>query len=109
MSRLYWSNLPEANSPRGGTSALCSSWTSDGLADPGIAGHQHQLRRAAADDAVEGGEQGVDLALAPVQLLGDQEPVRGVVLAERESADAALGLPVGQAAPRSRSSPAAVW
>ena len=43
-----------------------------GLADAGIAGDQHQLRSAALDDAVEGGEQGIDLARSPVQLLGDQ-------------------------------------
>ena len=71
-----------------------------GLADAGIARDQHQLRRAAADDAVEGGEQGLDLALSPVELLGDQEPVGRVVFAEREVVDAALGLPFGQAAPQ---------
>ena len=37
-----------------------------------------------ADDAVEGGEQRVDLALPAVQLLRDQQPVRDVVRAERE-------------------------
>ncbi len=42
-----------------------------GLADAGIAGDQHQLGPAAGDDAVEGGEQGLDLALAPVQFLGN--------------------------------------
>src|SRR6266850_377036 len=40
------------------------------LADSGISGDQHQLRRAALYDAVEGGEQGIDLARSPVQLLG---------------------------------------
>src|SRR5262249_21448774 len=44
-----------------------------GFADPGIAGNQHQLRPAALDDAVERGEQGIDLARPPVQLLGDQQ------------------------------------
>src|SRR6478736_1761183 len=34
MSRLYWSNLPDANSPRGGTSALCSSFTTEDLPMP---------------------------------------------------------------------------
>ena len=52
------------------------------------------------DDAVEGGEQGLDLALSPVQLLGDQQPVRRVVLAEREVVDAASSLPFGKAAPQ---------
>ena len=34
MSRLYWSNLPEANSPRDGTSTLCSSLTTEDLPMP---------------------------------------------------------------------------
>src|SRR2546427_5990171 len=34
MSRLYWSNLPEAKRPRGGTSTLCSSLTTDDLPMP---------------------------------------------------------------------------
>jgi len=34
MSRLYWSNLPEANRPRGGTSTLCSSFTTEDLPMP---------------------------------------------------------------------------
>ena len=88
-----------------------------GLADAGIAGDQHQLRRAAPDDAVEGGEQGLDLARSPVQLLGDQQPVGRVVFAEREVVDAALALPFGQAAPqialdarrRSGSAPRRSW
>src|SRR6266852_744240 len=37
-----------------------------GFADAGIAGHQHQLRPAGLDDAVKGGEQGLDLARSPV-------------------------------------------
>ena len=68
-----------------------------GFADAGIARDQHQFRRAAPDDAIEGGEQDRDLALPPIKLLGDQQPVRRVVLAQREIVDAALALPVGQA------------
>src|SRR6476619_2737293 len=34
MSRLYWSNLPDANKPRGGTSGLWSSLTTDDLPMP---------------------------------------------------------------------------
>ena len=34
MSRLYWSNLPDANRPRGGTSAFWSSFTSEDLPMP---------------------------------------------------------------------------
>ena len=37
---------------------------------------------------------------SPVQLLGDQQPVGRVVLAEREVIDAALTLPIGKAAPQ---------
>src|ERR1700722_5331200 len=46
-----------------------------GLADAGVARDQHQLRPAAGDDAVEGGKQGLDLALSPVEFLRDQQPV----------------------------------
>jgi hypothetical protein len=34
LKRLYWSNLPDAKRPRGGTSALCSSWTTADLPMP---------------------------------------------------------------------------
>ena len=71
-----------------------------GLADPGISGDEHQLRPAALDDAVERGEQGVDLARPAVQFFWDQEPVRGVVLPEREFVDPAPGLPFSEAAPQ---------
>ena len=88
-----------------------------GLADAGIARNQHQLRRAALDDAVEGGEQRLDLALAPIQLLGNQQPVGRVLFAEREVVDPALAPPIrpGSAAgrarrrPRSGSAPRRSW
>src|SRR6266850_7596190 len=70
-----------------------------GLADAGIAGDQHQLWPAARYHAIEGGEQGCDLALPPVQLLGGQHPVRRVVFTEREVVDQAVSLPRGEAAP----------
>src|SRR6266550_2397400 len=38
-----------------------------GLADAGIARHEHQLRRTAGHDPDKGSEQGVNLALPPVQ------------------------------------------
>ena len=50
-------------------------------------------------DPVEGREQRVDLALAAVKFLGDQQPVRHVVRAERERVDAAVRLPFRQTAP----------
>ena len=103
MSRLYWSNLPDAKRPRGGTSGLWSSLTTDGLADTGVAGNEHQLRSAAGYDAVEGRRAGFDLGCSPVQLLGNQQPVRRVVLAEREFVDAALRLPIRQDSAEDRS------
>ena len=70
------------------------------LADAGVSGDQHQLRPAARDDAIERGEQGVDLTVPPVQLLGDHEAIRNVMRAGREVVDASLGLPLRQAAPQ---------
>ena len=62
------------------------------------------------DDAVEGGEQGLDLARSPVQFLGNQQPVWRVVFAEREVVDAALEPPIQQGSAEDRSpAPAAVW
>ena len=71
-----------------------------GFADAGIAGDQHELRRAVRDDAIEGGEQGLDLARPAVQLLGYQEAVRRVLFAEGKRFDAPLTLPFGKAAPK---------
>src|SRR5262249_7050874 len=68
------------------------------FADSRVARDQHQLRRAALDDAVEGSEQDLDLARSSVQLLGDQQPVGRVVFAEREHIDATLGLELRQTA-----------
>ena len=81
-----------------------------GLADAGIARDQHQLRRTALDDTIEGGEQGLDLARPPVQFLGDQQPVRRVVLAQWEVVDASRWAShSARQRRRSRSTPAAVW
>ena len=70
-----------------------------GLTDPGIPGHEHQRRSATGDHALEGGEQGLDLALASVQFLRNQQPVRRVVFAEREVVDAPLSLPCSKTPP----------
>src|SRR5262249_11280472 len=64
-----------------------------GLADAGIAGDQNQLGGAAHHDPVKAGEQGYDLPLTPVELFGDQKPVRRVVSAKREVVDPAVRLP----------------
>src|ERR1700722_14096951 len=71
-----------------------------GFADAGVSGDQHQFRSATANDAVEGGEQSVNLAVPPVQLLGDYEAIRCVVSARSEVIDPPLGLPLGQATPK---------
>ena len=68
-----------------------------GLADAGISGDEHQLRRATRDDAVEGCEQGVDRACSPVQCLGNQEPVWRVVRTQGERIDPPPQLPCSQA------------
>ena len=78
---------------------MCSSLTTDDLADAGIAGHQYQLRRAGRDDPIERGEQNLDLALSSVQSLGNQQSIRRVVFAERKIIDAVLGLPLRQTPP----------
>ena len=70
------------------------------LADAGIAGDQHQLRLAASDDSRERGDQSVDLARAPVQFFGDQQPVWRVVFAGREFVDTALSFPFSKTTPK---------
>src|SRR5262249_666439 len=69
-----------------------------GLADPGIARDQDQFRGATADDAVEGGEQGLNLAAASVEFLGDQQPVGRVVFAEWKLVNPVQRHPFGLAA-----------
>ena len=70
------------------------------LADAGITGDQDEFRGAAVDDAIEGGEQALDLTSPTVKFLGNQEPVGRVVFAEREVVNPAPRLPSGQAAPK---------
>src|SRR5271169_5095345 len=38
------------------------------------------------------GEQALELALSPVEFLGDEKPIRRIVFAEREVVDPPLGL-----------------
>ena len=65
-----------------------------GFADAGIAGHQHELRRALRHDPIKGREQGGDLALSSVKLFRDQQSVRSVVRAQRKWIDATVRLPL---------------
>src|SRR6202045_3304298 len=67
------------------------------LANPGIAGHEHQLRDAVGDDAVEGSEQRVNLTLSAIKLLRNEQPVRYIVSTELERVDVAVRLPFLQA------------
>src|SRR6202048_1380672 len=43
-----------------------------GLANTGIAGHEHQLWSAATHDALEGGKQSIDLVCSSIQFLRNQ-------------------------------------
>src|SRR5437762_5312282 len=71
-----------------------------GFSNARISCNEHQFRSAALDDAVEGGEQLLDLALSPVQFLGNQQPVWRVVFAKRELVDAMLRFPFSKTAPK---------
>ena len=81
-----------------------------GLADPGVAGHQHELGRAAGHDPIERRDERVDLGLPAIELFGDQQPVRRIVRTQREWLDAHRAPPRRSGTRRrSASTPAAVW
>jgi hypothetical protein len=61
-----------------------------GLSDSGISGHEHEFGRAVRHHSVKGGNQRVDLALPAVELLRNQQPIRPIMLAEREPVDATM-------------------
>ena len=99
MSRLYWSNLPDAKRPRGGTSTLCNSCTTEDLPIPEYPDTSTSSGGAVGHDTVEGSEQRVNFALSAVKLLRNKQPVRYIVSAELEWVDVAVRLPLRQAAP----------
>ena len=67
--------------------------THDGaLADPRVAGHEHQLRRAFSDDPVEGREEQADLGFASIELLGNDQPVGLVASPESEGRDSSRAI-----------------
>src|SRR5580658_914553 len=70
-----------------------------GFSNAGISRDENQFRRAALDHAVEGCEQGVDLAFPAVQLLGDQQTIGCVMLAKREFHHVPVILPFGKTTP----------
>ena len=81
-----------------------------GFADAGISGNEHQLRPAAGHNPVEGGEQSIDLGCAPVQFLGNQQPVWRVLFAERGIRRCRPRVShSARQRRRSLSTPAAVW
>src|SRR5580658_6380041 len=69
-----------------------------GFSDARISRDQHELGRAALNDALERREQGFDLTLSPVKLLRNQQPVRCIVLPERELVNSTLTLPIDKTA-----------
>src|SRR5208337_1199928 len=97
MSRFSWSNLPDANSPRR-HKRLVQFVDDRGFADAGIARDQNQFRLAAFDRAIEGGEQGLDLAISPVQLLRDHKPIGRIAFTKSKALDAPVALPLGKTA-----------
>src|SRR4029077_19870571 len=68
------------------------------LADAGISRDKHQLWCPALHDAIEEGEQRLDLARPSVKLLWNQQPVRYVVSSEREAVDARRPCPTRETA-----------
>ena len=92
--------LAGGEQPAGRHQHLMELMNDRGLANAGIAGHQHQLRSALGHDPVEGGEQGLDLGLASIEPLRDEEPVRQVPCPQRKGFDPAVGLPLHQAVPQ---------
>src|SRR5215470_17355650 len=95
MSRLYWSNLPEAKRPRGGTSTLCSSLTTEDLPMPE---YPETCTNSGTPVLMMRSKQESNLTISSVQLFGDQQLVRRVLQAEREVIDAAARFPFRQAA-----------
>ena len=76
---------------------MWSSLTTADLPMPEYPGDEHQLRPASGDDAIERGEQRLDLSVPPVELLGNHQAIRSVVRAQREVDRCALRLPFGEA------------
>ena len=66
-----------------------------GFTDTGVPRYEHQLRRAARDYSIEGGEKGLDLPVPPVKLLREHESIGHVVLSQREVRYVALFVPLG--------------
>jgi hypothetical protein len=66
----------------------------------GITGYEHEFRAAVAHNPIKGRHQSVDFALPAVQFLWDQQSIRDVVRAQRESVDVGPRFPFRQAPPQ---------
>ena len=97
MSRLYWSNFPEAKRPRGGTRTLCSSFTREDLPTPEYP-ETSTSSGTRFDDAIEGCEQRLDLAVPPVSFSGIRN--RSDVSSSPSGKSSMRPLPFGEAAPQ---------
>ena len=64
-----------------------------GFANTRVARNKNEFRSASAYDTVEGRQQGIDFGRSPVQFLGNERPVRLVVLAKRKVVYAAMSFP----------------
>ena len=108
MSRLYWSNLPEAKSPRGGTSALCSSLTTEDLPMPEYP--QTSTSSAAPSRRPDRRRRARSRSRARARR-AFRGSVAGRACLARPAGNRRCGaeLPCSKAAPRSLSRPAAVW
>ena len=81
-----------------------------GLADAGISGDQHQLRRAALDDAIEGGEQASSISRSRPYSFSGISSRSGVSCSPSgKSSMRRCASHSARQRRRSRSTPAAVW
>src|SRR6516225_3202511 len=98
MSRLYWSNLPEAKRPRGGTSTLCSSLTTEDLPMPE---YPETSTNSGTPVLMMRSKQESNVAISrsrPYSFSGISSRFGRVLQAEREVIDAAARFPFRQAA-----------
>jgi hypothetical protein len=68
-----------------------------GLADTGISGNKHHLRRAAGYNAVKRREQGIDLAILARTISRESESVRRIVCTQCKRVDPSPRFPFSNA------------
>ena len=105
MSRLYWSNLPDANRPRGGTSGLWSSFTTADLPMPEYPDTSTSSGRPPATTRSNAVSRVSTSRSRPYSFSGIIEAIRSVMSAGREIVDGSLRFPLRQAAPQIASQP----